>query len=576
MEVRFLSLPPYKGIPVSCRVKLLWKVLTELSPDGLAALNAKEGQLFNQRGGRSFLRSIGGNISTTYSPVVLDPTDIFHDALRGARAQLNMDGRKFPYEFTWLTPAVKTRINVSLRLYGEVVCATFSLDAFEVGPGTDFIALQKVETHPNLNAFVRQVIAILVSGNKMSERLKTQPKIYPAIHITELEADSPTWKEDMVALVTHHPQPSEIFQEVLEKNKPQQVDQTLILVDKLGVAAYVPSTTLSSQLSSNLQRFGNAASMLEFAAVLRKQLKARRELPEDVVEIITSPEFAIPDSVSAQKTWTLFTSIFSLQYELKNMVSKPGTRETTRVLLVTVTAVETEAILDAFQRATGRSKQVVSANGFHYYHLGRMGDLGVFLTISEMGSGGLGGSQETIRRSIDAIKPDAVLMAGIAFGIDSSKQAVGEILVAKQVLCYELQRVNADASITVRGDKVPASSRLLNWVRLAESNWEKKSDCSVKAGLILSGEKLIDNLDFRDKIIHIAPDAIGGEMEGAGLYVACQNEKVDWILIKAICDWADGKKGRNKKRNQAKAAANAAEFVAHLLKSASEASKLTI
>jgi nucleoside phosphorylase len=557
------------------RVKLLWKVLTELSPDGLAALDAKEGQLFNQRGGRSFIRSIGGNIRTTYFPVVLDPTDIFHDALRCTRAQLNMAGRTFPYEFTLLNPAVKTRINVSLRLYGKVVCATFSLDEFEAGPDTDFIALQKVETHPNLNNFVWRVIAILVSGNKKSERLKTQPKIYPAIHITALEADRPTWKEDMVDLVTHHPNSTKIFNLVLKNNKSHQVDETLILVNKVGVVAYVPSTSLSSQHSSNLQRFVNAASMLEFAAVLRKQLTARRALPEDVVKIITSPEYAIPDSVSATKTWTLFTSTFFLQAELKNIVSKPSRCEMTRVLLVTVTTVETTAIINAFKHATGASKLLVKTdNGFCYYDLGRLGDRHVFLTMSGMGSGGLGGSQETIRRSIDAINPKAVLMAGIAFGIDRSKQAVGEILVANKVLCYELQRINHDASVTVRGDNVPTSPMLLNWVQIAETNCEEQSRFSVTTGLILSGEKLIDNLDFKDKLINIASDAIGGEMEGAGLYVACQTKKIDWILIKAICDWADGKKGRNKEKNQAKAAENVAKYVAHLLESTSEASDL--
>jgi nucleoside phosphorylase len=35
---------------------------------------------------------------------------------------------------------------------------------------------------------------------------------------------------------------------------------------------------------------------------------------------------------------------------------------------------------------------------------------------------------------------------------------------------------------------------------------------------------------------------------------------VDWIVIKAICDWADGTKGKNKAQRQKKAAKNAAAF----------------
>ncbi len=51
-------------------------------------------------------------------------------------------------------------------------------------------------------------------------------------------------------------------------------------------------------------------------------------------------------------------------------------------------------------------------------------------------------------------------------------------------------------------------------------------------------------------------------MEGAGLYVAAHDAKVDWILVKAICDWADGNKDDTA---QALAARNAAEFVLHVL-----------
>jgi tetratricopeptide (TPR) repeat protein len=54
-------------------------------------------------------------------------------------------------------------------------------------------------------------------------------------------------------------------------------------------------------------------------------------------------------------------------------------------------------------------------------------------------------------------------------------------------------------------------------------------------------------------------------MEGAGLYVACQDKKVDWILVKAICDWADGNKAHDKAARQQTAATNAAKFVLHAL-----------
>jgi hypothetical protein len=54
-------------------------------------------------------------------------------------------------------------------------------------------------------------------------------------------------------------------------------------------------------------------------------------------------------------------------------------------------------------------------------------------------------------------------------------------------------------------------------------------------------------------------------MEGAGVYVASNDSKVDWIVVKAICDWGDGSKSKNKIMRQKKAARNAAEFLMHAL-----------
>jgi len=88
----------------------------------------------------------------------------------------------------------------------------------------------------------------------------------------------------------------------------------------------------------------------------------------------------------------------------------------------------------------------------------------------------------------------------------------------------------------------------------------------VHIGLLLSGEKLVDNYDFREQLRQLEPEAIGGEMEGAGLYAAAQRKRVDWLVIKAICDWADGEKGYQKQQRQQIAAENAAGFVMYVLK----------
>lgn len=239
------------------------------------------------------------------------------------------------------------------------------------------------------------------------------------------------------------------------------------------------------------------------------------------------------------------------------------------VLIVTVTDVESRAVTEVFHQATGRdAKPELIANEL-YLDLGEINGSRIFMALSGMGAGGLGGSQERIRKAIEALSPADVIMAGIAFGINEQKQAIGDVLVSESLRLYGLQRRGTDADgklhIIPRGDRPAASPRLVNWLRIANLKWDRSQ---TRFGVILTGEHLVDNIDYRGELLELEEEAIGGEMEGAGLYVACQNGKVDWILVKAICDWADGKKEVDRAARQKKAADNAAAFVLHALQQA--------
>lgn len=239
------------------------------------------------------------------------------------------------------------------------------------------------------------------------------------------------------------------------------------------------------------------------------------------------------------------------------------------VLIVTVTEVESQAVMAVFRDATGREAKAEAIANEFYLDLGDINGSRVFMALSGMGAGGLGGSQERIRKAIDALSPAAVIMAGIAFGIDEQKQAIGDVLVSENLSLYGLQRRGTDADgnlhIIPRGDRPSSSPRLVNWLRIASLKWDQSK---IRFGVVLTGEHLVDNIDYRAELLELEEEAIGGEMEGAGLYVACQNGKVDWILVKAICDWADGKKAVDRKTRQETAAKNAAAFVLHALQQA--------
>jgi nucleoside phosphorylase len=235
------------------------------------------------------------------------------------------------------------------------------------------------------------------------------------------------------------------------------------------------------------------------------------------------------------------------------------------VLLVTVTQVETDAVLELFPRARLLHDPLQT-----YYDLGRVAHARVFLVRQPtMGAGEPGGSLLTIYKAIQALAPTTVIMSGIAFGFDPHKFKIGDILVSEQIQTYESQRVSngfqQEPVFISRGPCVPVSPRLLGRFKNTIRGW---SGQSVAFGTILSGNKLIDNSVYRDQVRSFAPEALGGEMEGEGLYAATQDHahRVDWILVKAISDWADGNKALNKEQHQQLAARNAAQFVVHVLR----------
>jgi nucleoside phosphorylase len=234
-------------------------------------------------------------------------------------------------------------------------------------------------------------------------------------------------------------------------------------------------------------------------------------------------------------------------------------------LLVTVTPVETRAVFDASQAATGRVAALKMDPGLPCHDLGEVSGSRVVLVQSEMGTSGPGGSLLTVSEAIRALEPVEVIMTGIAFGMDPSRQAISDILVSENLRPYELQRVGTAAGqprIILRSDRPHAATGLLRRFKAAQYSW---TGAKLRFGLVLSGEKLVDNLAFREELRALEPEALGGEMEGAGLYAACQDAKVDWILVKAICDWADGQKENDRAARQKLAADNAARFVLHVL-----------
>lgn len=241
-------------------------------------------------------------------------------------------------------------------------------------------------------------------------------------------------------------------------------------------------------------------------------------------------------------------------------------------LIITVTDLETDTLLEIYKN---RYSRCPVTNTIHYNSYNDLGCFGkenasrVFHVKSEMGSDMPGGSAITTFTSLIELRPIKVIMAGIAFGFDEINQKIGTVLVSESIMSYDFKKIGTkidgdflqmDYQYRARQMNCPTKLiKLFKAVRQQRSPINTPYD--IEFGLLISGQTLIDNREYRDHLKSYFNAAIGGEMEGAGLCAATDAYPVDWVIIKGICDWADGNKAIDKDSKQKKAAENSINLI---------------
>lgn len=233
-----------------------------------------------------------------------------------------------------------------------------------------------------------------------------------------------------------------------------------------------------------------------------------------------------------------------------------------RIAIVTAVEVELLAVLKSLKPPKGKRKVWKVNDGGEIYYLGRFGEFDTVVMMSGMGTQGASGSTLTIDSLIRLWDPIGIIMVGIAFGVNRKKHRVGDVLIADSIIPYESQRVGEKVSF--RNPIVPSSYELINRIKNT-IDWKfKRPDNTIvnkHIGNLLSGEKLVDNLDFKNFLLEQYPQAIGGEMEGSGLWAVAQKHKKSWIIIKSVCDWGDGKKSDHYQSLAAASAVSLCEYI---------------
>ncbi len=233
------------------------------------------------------------------------------------------------------------------------------------------------------------------------------------------------------------------------------------------------------------------------------------------------------------------------------------------IVILTVTDPEREAVLNFMRPWPGHREILMGPIGDTTYRFGRFGNYCAAQVESTMSTSGSQGATLTAQEAMTHLDPKAFLLLGIAFGVDRKKQRLGDVLVANSIFPYDYSKIGGK-NVVRRGEAIPCGEILSERFRTYRVNWKLNAGgrrVKVFQGLVLSGDKLINDQEFRDDLLQEFPTAHGGEMEGHGAYAVAKKAKAEMILIKAICDWADGHKNDRAQPFAAYTAASLASYV---------------
>lgn len=223
------------------------------------------------------------------------------------------------------------------------------------------------------------------------------------------------------------------------------------------------------------------------------------------------------------------------------------------IVIIAVTKTEMRAMLESARERFGNECIVerIEPELAYFEILGTRKK--VYMVQSQMGGIGTGSVINMTHRISNVLNPEKIILGGIAFGCQPDKEKIGDILISRQVWYYERAKLT-DTNTIDRGDKVSASTNLSQVFNMTALSYDK---AETHFGLIASGEKLINSQPMIDDLKVREPEVLGGDMEAAGLVSVCEDEKIEWIAVKAISDWGVNKNDEDQKR----AAENAFDFI---------------
>jgi nucleoside phosphorylase len=225
--------------------------------------------------------------------------------------------------------------------------------------------------------------------------------------------------------------------------------------------------------------------------------------------------------------------------------------ESARTDIAILAALEKE--LDALLRSTGPWERHQGIGDIRTYWTSTTA---AGLSVVAARASGMGQMNAALlaRDVMARFNPRKVILVGIAGGLGKDA-ALGDIVVSDQVVDYELGKVTPTGATprwsVYRSDAL-LRERLLDhrdasWlarVRATRPDGDTSARPTIRAGVVLSGNKVIADATAAGALAAVWSRASAIEMEAAGVAAALDQstDAPGFVMVKAICDRADASK----------------------------------
>ena len=248
------------------------------------------------------------------------------------------------------------------------------------------------------------------------------------------------------------------------------------------------------------------------------------------------------------------------------------------LLLFVATQAEEDALIAVATERGIPLERIKHPKLGEYHWLGQVGDETVIASrpVRESGRvvmgeiGRLGSAARGIRFS-EATGAKGIVQLGMAFGIDSGRQKLGDVLVSASLIPYDNRDVRGSPNgmpgyVTDYSSATPQLARIELVELFRREAVRGGRTFQVDVGAILSGAARIHSRAFRDELVAGVPGGddpiIGGDMEGVGLLAASVSRREPiWCVVKGISDFADEDRDAVINESRGPACRNAAAFV---------------